>query len=59
MIFETLDPFQISASYLQIYQEKIHDLLNINNKVELNIRENPKAGIFDSCSFFNSCVLEL
>eukprot|EP00794_Sanderia_malayensis_P005578 gene5578-6267_t len=38
--------FKVTASYLQVYQEKIHDLLNINNKVELNIRESPKAGIY-------------
>lgn len=34
-------------SYLQIYQEKIFDLLNAaNSKVELVLREDPKKGMF-------------
>ena len=37
--------FEVSVAYLQIYQEKIHDLLNFNNKVELQIREKPKSGM--------------
>ena len=32
-------------SYLQIYQEKIFDLLNLNSKVDLVLREDPKEGI--------------
>ena len=32
-------------SYLQIYQEKIYDLLNANSKVDLVLREDPKKGI--------------
>ena len=31
-------------SYLQIYQEKIYDLLNTNSKVDLVLREDPKKG---------------
>ena len=31
-------------SYLQIYQEKIFDLLNPNSKVDLVLREDPKKG---------------
>jgi len=38
--------YKVSVAYLQIYQEKIHDLLNFNNKVELHIREKPRSGIF-------------
>lgn len=32
-------------SYLQIYQEKIFDLLNPYSKVDLVLREDPKQGI--------------
>lgn len=32
-------------SYLQIYQEKIYDLLNANSKVDIVLREDPKKGI--------------
>ena len=34
-------------SYLQIYQEKIFDLLNANSKVELVLREDPKKGNYN------------
>lgn len=33
-------------SYLQIYQEKIYDLLNSTNKVELSLREHPLKGMY-------------
>lgn len=33
-------------SYLQIYQEKIYDLLNSTNKVELSLREHPVKGLY-------------
>ena len=32
-------------SYLQIYQEKIYDLLNSTNKAELSLREHPVKGM--------------
>lgn len=32
-------------SYLQIYQEKIFDLLNPNHKLEMTLREDPKKGM--------------
>ena len=35
----------ISVSFLEIYNEKIQDLLNPSDKA-LNIRESPEAGIF-------------
>ncbi|XP_048585259.1 kinesin-like protein KIN-7I isoform X3 [Nematostella vectensis] len=38
--------YKVSLSYLQIYQEKIYDLLNSTNKVELTIREHPQKGIY-------------
>ena len=31
-------------SYLQIYQEKIYDLLNSSSKIELSLREHPVKG---------------
>ncbi len=37
-------PPQVTMSYLQIYQEKIYDLLNSTNKVELSLREHPVKG---------------
>ena len=39
-------------SYLQIYQEKIYDLLNSTNKVELSLREHPVKGLYSyQCTF--------
>ena len=37
---------QVYMSYLQIYQEKIYDLLNTNSKVDLVLREDPKKGTY-------------
>ena len=39
-------PLQVTMSYLQIYQEKIYDLLNSTNKVELSLREHPVKGLY-------------
>ena len=36
--------FQVTMSYLQIYQEKIYDLLNSSSKIELSLREHPVKG---------------
>jgi hypothetical protein len=38
---------QVSMSYLQIYQEKIYDLLNnaASSKIDLTIREHPQRGM--------------
>ena len=36
---------QVTLSYLQIYQEKIYDLLNSTNKVDLALREHPDKGL--------------
>ncbi|XP_046851279.1 kinesin-like protein KIN-UA [Xenia sp. Carnegie-2017] len=40
--------YKVSMSYLQIYQEKIYDLLNNStpSKVDLTIREHPQKGIY-------------
>ena len=35
---------QVTMSYLQIYQEKIYDLLNSTSKIELSLREHPVKG---------------
>ena len=49
--------FQLSCSYVQIYKEKIYDLLNANPKIDLFLRENPTRGKNKSASFctFLSC----
>ncbi|KAJ7377044.1 hypothetical protein OS493_031002 [Desmophyllum pertusum] len=38
--------YKVCMSYLQIYQEKIFDLLNANSKVDLVLREDPKKGVY-------------
>ncbi|XP_028403187.1 kinesin-like protein KIN-5A [Dendronephthya gigantea] len=40
--------YKVSMSYLQIYQEKIYDLLNnaASSKIDLTIREHPQKGIY-------------
>ncbi|KAJ7328532.1 hypothetical protein OS493_024448 [Desmophyllum pertusum] len=38
--------YKVTMSYLQIYQEKIYDLLNSTNKVELCLREHPVKGVY-------------
>ena len=58
---------QVTMSYLQIYQEKIYDLLNSTNKVELSLREHPVKGMHGCIAvksnapfkvlFVNACAL--
>ena len=45
--------FQVTMSYLQIYQEKIYDLLNSTSKIELSLREHPVKGeqIYVTCTW--------
>ena len=38
--------FQVTCSYLQIYNERIFDLLNSNPKLEFRLREDPQHGMF-------------
>ncbi|EDO47601.1 predicted protein, partial [Nematostella vectensis] len=38
--------YKVCMSYLQIYQEKIYDLLNSNHKLEMVLREDPKKGVY-------------
>jgi len=46
-------------SYLQIYQEKIYDLLNSTNKVELSLREHPVKGLYLCIQFEQIDILLL
>ncbi|XP_068708780.1 uncharacterized protein [Montipora foliosa] len=43
---DDLHDYKVTMSYLQIYQEKIYDLLNSTNKVELSLREHPVKGVY-------------
>ncbi|KAK3705683.1 hypothetical protein QZH41_009516, partial [Actinostola sp. cb2023] len=43
---DTKHDYKLSMSYLQIYQEKIYDLLNSTNKVDLSLREHPQKGVY-------------
>lgn len=43
---DTAYQYKVTCSYLQIYQEHIHDLLNANPKLDFNIREDPESGTF-------------
>ncbi|XP_048584421.1 kinesin-related protein 8 isoform X1 [Nematostella vectensis] len=46
--------YTVTCSYLQIYQERIYDLLSAGNLREVFLREHPKKGIFvERLSEFN------
>jgi kinesin family protein 1 len=36
--------FQVEVSYIEIYNEKVHDLLNPQNRGSLKVREHPVLG---------------
>lgn len=38
--------YTVTCSYLQIYQDKIFDLLNATRTVDLSLREHPKRGVY-------------
>ncbi|XP_065071824.1 centromere-associated protein E-like isoform X2 [Rhopilema esculentum] len=38
--------YTVTCSYLQIYQDKIYDLLNATRTVDLSLREHPKRGVY-------------
>ena len=43
MTFDVLRS-QVMCSFLQVYQEKVYDLLNPRFTVDLPVREHPKKG---------------
>lgn len=46
-LFETSNTStNIQISYVEIYDEKIYDLLNINNFDKIEVKEHPKKGIY-------------
>ena len=50
-IFESISvtentKFLVRASYLEIYNEEIRDLLATNNKQKLDLKENPDRGVY-------------
>ena len=54
-IFETISrsptkQFLVRASYMEIYNEEIHDLLSKNPKTKLEMRETPEGTVFIAVS---------
>ena len=52
-IFETVSvadgcKFLIHASYLEIYNEDVHDLLGKDAKAKLDLKEHPEKGVYVS-----------
>lgn len=45
-IGSTKAQFLITVSFLEVYNERVKDLLNPSDKVDLPIRENPSSGIY-------------
>ena len=50
-IFESISvaentKFLVRASYLEIYNEEIRDLLAVNSKQKLDLKENPDRGVY-------------
>ena len=50
-IFETIQvtenvKFLVRASYLEIYNEEIRDLLGKDHKVKLELKEHPEKGVY-------------
>ena len=44
---------QVMCSFLQVYQEKVYDLLNPRLMVDLPVREHPKKGTHAEPNFVN------
>ena len=38
--------FLVRASYLELYNEEVRDLLSKNYKNKLDLRENPETGVY-------------
>ncbi|CAJ0572132.1 unnamed protein product, partial [Mesorhabditis spiculigera] len=53
--------FLVRASYLEIYQEEIRDLLNKDSKARLELKERPDVGVYvkDLSSFVTKSVEEI
>ncbi|VDM07801.1 unnamed protein product [Wuchereria bancrofti] len=53
--------YLVRASYLEIYQEEIRDLLSIDPKIRLELRERPDVGVYvkDLSSFVTKSVEEI
>lgn len=53
--------FLIRASFLEIYNEEIHDLLSKNSKNRLDVKENPETGFYvkDLSSFVVKGIEEM
>ena len=43
---------QVMCSFLQVYQEKVYDLLNPRLMVDLPVREHPKKGTHAFCQLY-------
>ena len=59
-IFESISvtentKFLVRASYLEIYNEEIRDLLATNNKQKLDLKENPDRGVYVKDCVENFC----
>ena len=55
------EQYLVRASYLEIYQEEIRDLLNKDHKKRLELRERPDTGVYvkDLSSFVAKSVKEI
>ncbi len=40
------EQYLVRASYLEIYQEEIRDLLNKNQNIKLELKERPDTGVY-------------
>lgn len=45
---DKIHKYKITCSFVQVYLEKVYDLLGVDNKEELPVREHPKRGIYVS-----------
>ena len=63
-IFEAIslaDEFKylVSASYLEIYNEDVRDLLGPNTKKRLELKEHPDIGVYVGGKFITYCMVWL
>ncbi|XP_048586014.1 centromere-associated protein E isoform X2 [Nematostella vectensis] len=43
---DEIHSYKVTCSFLQVYQEKVYDLLNTRFTAELPVREHPKRGVY-------------